>query len=251
MGWMDEYQQVDERLREFHNRYPSGRVKTEMVSNNHTTNPGDVILFRAELYRGDELRDMPCAATGYAHQRILESPPPGKDGKPNRHSPEWTSPWETCETSAIGRALANMGFSPKGLRPSFEEVRKADVAAATQESGGVASDQDRGAGVVPNGGEAATPEPPSAQSSEGGSAAVVGLGPAQNVAPSKATVAAPSDAPRDGTALVALLEAVGGSEQKAINAVNKAMHTNYTKGQLGDLDGEDWTTALRLLKGEA
>jgi hypothetical protein len=31
---------------------------------------------------------------------------------------------ENCETSAIGRALANAGYAPKGKRPSREEMNK-------------------------------------------------------------------------------------------------------------------------------
>jgi hypothetical protein len=31
---------------------------------------------------------------------------------------------ENCETSAIGRALANAGYAPKGKRPSREEMTK-------------------------------------------------------------------------------------------------------------------------------
>ncbi len=32
---------------------------------------------------------------------------------------------ENCETSAIGRALANAGYAPKGKRPSREEMSEA------------------------------------------------------------------------------------------------------------------------------
>jgi len=35
-----------------------------------------------------------------------------------------TSALENCETSAIGRALANAGYAPKGKRPSREEMTK-------------------------------------------------------------------------------------------------------------------------------
>ena len=33
---------------------------------------------------------------------------------------------ETCETSSLGRALANLGLNAKGLRPSSLEMGKAD-----------------------------------------------------------------------------------------------------------------------------
>lgn len=215
---LSSYQTVEERLREFWKDHPYGRILTDLLAHED----GDYIV-RATVYRGDEVGNIPPASTGLAHDAVATLPANMK-----------ASALEVCETSAIGRALANLGYAPKGSRPSREEMLKAsegtggrrgrtpDTAAATAapsdiQSGGVASDQSEG-GAVPNGGEAA---------------------------------ASPSDAPRGGTALVALLEAVGGSEQKAINAVNKAMHTNYAKGQLGDLDGEDWTTALRLVRGNA
>jgi hypothetical protein len=40
------------------------------------------------------------------------------DLSPNMKS----SALEVCETSAIGRALANLGYAPKGKRPSREEM---------------------------------------------------------------------------------------------------------------------------------
>ena len=39
-----------------------------------------------------------------------------------------TSALENCETSAIGRALANVGFAAKGKRASREEMAKVEVA---------------------------------------------------------------------------------------------------------------------------
>jgi len=41
---------------------------------------------------------------------------------------------EVCETSAIGRALANLGLNAKGLRPSSLEMGKADRQAPAGQS---------------------------------------------------------------------------------------------------------------------
>lgn len=120
MSFLDDYEPVEDRLRDFWSQHEGGRVITELV--HHGTAPGDVIVFRCECYREGENEP---ASVGYAHQRLRERPPMGRNGKPNESAPEWTSPWEVAETSAIGRALANLGYAAKGKRPSREEISKA------------------------------------------------------------------------------------------------------------------------------
>jgi hypothetical protein len=85
------------------NDYP--RVLTRMVSE-----PGaDICVIRAELWLGEQL-----IATGYAEE-VRGA------GNVNR-----TSHVENCETSAIGRALANCGMAGSDMtkRPSREEMSK-------------------------------------------------------------------------------------------------------------------------------
>jgi hypothetical protein len=85
------------------NDYP--RVLTRMISE-----PGaDICVIRAELWLGENL-----IATGYAEE-VRGS------GNVNR-----TSHVENCETSAIGRALANCGMAGSDMtkRPSREEMAK-------------------------------------------------------------------------------------------------------------------------------
>lgn len=105
---LDGYQQVDERLREFYGRQPYGRVGTELLS---PADQEDFYVVKATIWRGDEVGSTPPASTGLAHDSVANLPPHMK-----------ASALETCETSAIGRALANLGFSPKGQRPSREEM---------------------------------------------------------------------------------------------------------------------------------
>ena len=85
------------------NDYP--RVLTRMVSE-----PGaDICVIRAELWLGEML-----ISTGYAEEVRGQ-------GNVNR-----TSHVENCETSAIGRALANCGMAGSDMskRPSREEMSK-------------------------------------------------------------------------------------------------------------------------------
>ena len=128
MAFLDDYEPVEDRLRAFWSEHYSGRVLTELVQSGKE--PGDVIVFKAVIFRahyisGNEvgLNEQPCA-TGYAHQRLLAEPPKGRNGKPNDSAPEWTSPFEVAETSAIGRGLANLGYAAKGKRPWREEMSK-------------------------------------------------------------------------------------------------------------------------------
>ncbi len=108
MTFLDEYEPVEDRLREFWQRHPAGKVTTELLA----SADGDYIVM-ARLYRGDELREDRPAATGLAHDSVLQLPANMK-----------ASALEVCETSAIGRALANLGFAAKGKRPSREEMSK-------------------------------------------------------------------------------------------------------------------------------
>ena len=101
------YETVDTRIHRFYEANPDGRIATDLIAYSETS-----FIVRAEVYadRGDTLP----IASGYAEERVGSSPV-------NK-----TSALENCETSAIGRALANAGFSTKGARPSREEMTKAD-----------------------------------------------------------------------------------------------------------------------------
>ena len=111
----DQYATVAERIELFYSRYPDGRINTELVS--HT---GGEITFKALVYRsaGDTL----AAATGWASERE-------GDGDINT-----VACLENTETSAVGRALANLGFTASSKRPSREEMEKAARVRRTLES---------------------------------------------------------------------------------------------------------------------
>jgi hypothetical protein len=100
------YAPVAERIELFYQRFPTGRILTELVQ--HTEQE---VVFRAAVYRAAD--DPEPAATGWAAERV-------GDGEVNA-----VACLENTETSAIGRALANLGFLASRLRPSAEEVAKA------------------------------------------------------------------------------------------------------------------------------
>jgi hypothetical protein len=107
----DSYAPVAARLEQFYERFPTGRVLTELVPHSERE-----IVFRAAVYRAADDREP--AATGWAAERI-------GDGEINE-----VACLENTETSAIGRALAKLGFTASRLRPSAEEVAKAARARA-------------------------------------------------------------------------------------------------------------------------
>lgn len=100
---LNDYVEVAERIRAFYEKYPAGSIQTEMVKLE-----GDLVIFRAAAFRDAE---DPHPTTGWAYERQGSSPV-------NK-----TSFVENCETSAVGRALANLSFAGT-RRPSREEMHK-------------------------------------------------------------------------------------------------------------------------------
>ena len=107
-----DYEPVDFRIHRFYDKHPEGRILTDL---HHVARNSDgsarQYIFKAEVFR-DPKSPIPDS-TGFAEETVGISTGPR------------ASLLETCETSAIGRALANLGFSPKGFRPSAEEMQKA------------------------------------------------------------------------------------------------------------------------------
>jgi hypothetical protein len=101
---LDDYEPVADRLDRFHTDHPDGRVCTDLIHH-----ADDQWIVKATVYRDQS--DVP-AATGYAHEL--------KTAK----GVNATSALENCETSAVGRALANLNYAPKAARPSREEMAK-------------------------------------------------------------------------------------------------------------------------------
>lgn len=107
MGFdLSKYETVEDRLARFWIDHPEGRIATSIFHYDETK-----VLFRAEAYF-DSQKDMYPAGVGHAEE-IRGATPVNK-----------TSHVENGETSAIGRALANCNYAPKGARPSREEMQK-------------------------------------------------------------------------------------------------------------------------------
>jgi hypothetical protein len=102
---LSDYALVSDRITLFYQRYPAGRIVTELHSRTERE-----ITFRALVYRGPV--DAEAAATGWASERQ-------GDGEINS-----VACLENTETSAVGRALANLGFTASSRRPSREEMEK-------------------------------------------------------------------------------------------------------------------------------
>ena len=100
-----DYVEVNTRIMKFYEKYPEGRILTEILDWKD-----GVVVMKATVYRDSS--DI-IAATGHAYE---------KEGSSFINK---TSALENCETSACGRALAMLGFEIKKSVASKEEVANA------------------------------------------------------------------------------------------------------------------------------
>jgi len=106
---LNEYEMVEDRLKKFWSDNPNGRIETNVV---HITDDGSCVTIKAEVYTDSKVA-LPVA-TGIAQETK------GQGGFANADA--WM---ENCETSAIGRALANWKYQGSTKpRPSREEMSK-------------------------------------------------------------------------------------------------------------------------------
>ena len=103
---IEDYEPVEARLSRFWELHAEdGRIETELVSHNNGHYIVKAIVFVGDRQVATGLADEHTEAKGVNSRNALEN----------------------AETSAIGRALANFNFAPKGKRPSREEMVKANV----------------------------------------------------------------------------------------------------------------------------
>jgi hypothetical protein len=104
---LDAYAPVQERIGEFYRDFPYGCIQTRLVRED-----GPEVVFEARVYRTPEEVAAGVYTSGWAREIEGKNPV-------NR-----TSHLENCESSAIGRALANLGYSKDATRPSRAEMIK-------------------------------------------------------------------------------------------------------------------------------
>lgn len=104
---LNDYVQVNERIEKFYEKYPEGSIQTEIIMNEN-----GMVIFKAYAFRNNEDTK---PATGHAME---------KEGSTYINK---TSHIENCETSAVGRALAMLGFEIKKSVASREEVENAKL----------------------------------------------------------------------------------------------------------------------------
>jgi len=106
---LEDYETVEERLVKFWKEHPDGRIETLLVDATLQR-----FIVKASVFRTEA--DAQAWTTGYAEETV------------STRGVNSTSALENCETSAIGRALANAGYVTKGKRPSREEMSKVKAA---------------------------------------------------------------------------------------------------------------------------
>lgn len=102
---LNDYETVEERLLKYWKDHPDGRIETELLEQTASR-----FIVKASIYRTEA--DAKAWTTGLAEETI------------SARGVNQTSALENCETSAIGRALANAGYATKGKRASREEMGK-------------------------------------------------------------------------------------------------------------------------------
>ena len=102
---LEDYETVEERLIKYWKEHPDGQIHTKIIEHS-----GSRFIVEASIYRTEA--DSRPWTTGLAEETV------------QGRGVNATSALENCETSAIGRALANAGYATKGKRASREEMGK-------------------------------------------------------------------------------------------------------------------------------
>ena len=104
---LNDYQTVEERIALFWEKFPNGRIINEIIFDD-----GERVVIKSEVYTDKD--DMRPTAVDFAEE------------VKSTKGVNQTSRIENGVTSATGRALSLLGgdFSPKGKRPSRQEMEK-------------------------------------------------------------------------------------------------------------------------------
>jgi hypothetical protein len=110
---LEDYETVEERLIKFWKDHPDGQIHTKLLDQTSGRFIVEASIFRTEA-------DSRPWTTGLAEETV------------QGRGVNATSALENCETSAIGRALANAGYATKGKRASREEMTKVATVKKTE-----------------------------------------------------------------------------------------------------------------------
>jgi hypothetical protein len=107
---LNEYQTVQERVEIFRQLHPTGRIVNEIVLINEKE-----VVMKSSVYL--DVNDAHPVAVDFAQENVAAK---------GVNATSWV---ENCATSAAGRALALLGggMSPKGKKPSREEMSKVET----------------------------------------------------------------------------------------------------------------------------
>ena len=100
------YVTVDERVEEFHKRFPNGSIQTELIRFE-----GGIAITKTHVY--PDIENSTRKFTGYAYEEV---------GSSNINK---FSALENCETSSCGRALGFLGIGLNGSIATADEVANA------------------------------------------------------------------------------------------------------------------------------
>jgi len=112
---LDDYETVEERLIKYWKDHPDGQIHTEIMESTASR-----FIVKASIFRTEA--DPRPWTTGLAEETV------------QGRGVNATSALENCETSAIGRALANAGYATKGKRASREEMGKVAAKQVVQDT---------------------------------------------------------------------------------------------------------------------
>jgi hypothetical protein len=104
---LESYATVQERIAQFYQDFPDGSIRTFMA-----VRDGPEVIFEARIFRTPEEAAMGIYTSGWAREIEGKSPV-------NK-----TSHLENAESSAVGRALANLAYATDARRPSRSEMIK-------------------------------------------------------------------------------------------------------------------------------
>jgi hypothetical protein len=110
-----DYETVEERLIKFWKDHPDGLIHTELLESQSAR-----FIVKASIFRTEA--DLRPWTTGLAEETV------------QGRGVNATSALENCETSAIGRALANANYATKGKRASREEMTKVAAKQVVQDT---------------------------------------------------------------------------------------------------------------------